>query len=117
MRHRVFGTVYGILGGLILLSVAAFAQDLNPGKLKITVTQASVHIRRRKSDRSPQPDDQAGCRTHHLVVANYGYKFVERDISIDSHQTLPLDIQLEPAGGDSRPTRTHPNRGWDEARG
>jgi len=37
MRHRVFGTVYGILGGLILLSVAAFAQDLNPGKLKITV--------------------------------------------------------------------------------
>jgi len=35
-----------------------------------------------------------------LVVANYGYKFVERDISIDSHSDSPLDIQLEPAGGD-----------------
>jgi outer membrane protein OmpA-like peptidoglycan-associated protein len=101
MRHRVFRTFCGIFGGLILLSVAAFAQDVKPGKLKISVhpKQAYTFIdgkaigpgsRRIKLD----------VGTHHLVVANYGFKFVERDISIDSHQTLPLDIQLEPAGGD-----------------
>jgi hypothetical protein len=101
MRHRVFGTVYGILAGLILLSVAAFAQDVKPGKLKITVHPKQAytfvdgkaigpHNRKIKLD----------VGTHHLVVANYGYKFVERDISIDSHQTLPLDIQLEPTGAD-----------------
>src|SRR3989440_7456607 len=101
MRHRVFGTVYGILGGLILLSVAAFAQDLNPGKLKITVhpKQAYTFV----DGKAMGPHNRTiklDVGTHHLVVANYGYKFVERDISIDSHQTLPLDIQLEPAGGD-----------------
>jgi outer membrane protein OmpA-like peptidoglycan-associated protein len=101
MRHRVFGTVHVILGGLFLLSVAAFAQDVKPGKLKITVHPKQAytfvdgkaigpHNRKIKLD----------VGTHHLVVANYGYKFVERDISIDSHQTLPLDIQLEPAGAD-----------------
>lgn len=101
MKHRVFGTVYGILGGLILLSVAAFAQDLNPGKLKITVHPKQAYtfvdgIAIGPHNRTIKLD----VGTHHLVVANYGYKFVERDISIDSHQTLPLDIQLEPAGGD-----------------
>ncbi len=98
MRHRVFGTVYGILGGLILLGVAAFAQDLNPGKLKITVhpKQAYTFV----DGKAIGPHNRTiklDVGTHHLVVANYGYKFVERDISIDSHQTLPLDIQLEPA--------------------
>src|SRR5712664_1807188 len=101
MRHRVFGTINGILGGLILLSVAAFAQDLNPGKLKITVhpKQAYTFV----DGKAIGPHNRTiklDVGTHHLVVANYGYKFVERDISIDSHQTLPLDIQLEPAGGD-----------------
>jgi outer membrane protein OmpA-like peptidoglycan-associated protein len=101
MRHRVFATFCSILGGAFLLSAAAFAQDTKPGKLKISVHPKQAytfvdgkaigpHNRKIKLD----------VGTHHLVVANYGFKFVERDISIDSHQTLPLDIQLEPAGGD-----------------
>ena len=101
MRHRVFRTLCGILGGLILLSVAAFAQDLKPGKLKISVhpKQAYTFI----DGKAVGPGNRKiklDVGTHHLVVANYGFKFVERDISIDSHQTLPLDIQLEPVGGE-----------------
>ena len=101
MRHRVFRTLCGILGGLILLSVAAFAQDLKPGKLKISVhpKQAYTFI----DGKAIGPGNRKiklDVGTHHLVVANYGFKFVERDISIDSHQTLPTDIQLEPAGGE-----------------
>lgn len=37
-----------------------------------------------------------GVGTHHVIVANYGYKFVEQDVSIDSDKTVPLDIKLEP---------------------
>ena len=101
MRHRVFRTLCGILGGLILLSVAAFAQDLKPGKLKISFhpKQAYTFI----DGKAIGPGNRKiklDVGTHHLVVANYGFKFVERDISIDSHQTLPLDIQLEPVGGE-----------------
>ncbi len=36
--------------------------------------------------------------THHVVVANYGYKFAEQDVSLDSDKTVPLDIKLEPVG-------------------
>jgi len=39
-----------------------------------------------------------GVGTHHVMVANYGYKFVEQDVSIDEAKTFPLDIKLEPAG-------------------
>ena len=27
--------------------------------------------------------------THHVLVANYGYKFVEQDVSLDSDKTVP----------------------------
>jgi outer membrane protein OmpA-like peptidoglycan-associated protein len=101
MRHRVFRTFCGTIGGLILFSIAALAQDPKPGKLKISVhpKQAYTFI----DNKAIGPGNRKiklDVGTHHLVVANYGFKFVERDISIDSHQTLPLDIQLEPAGGD-----------------
>ncbi len=36
--------------------------------------------------------------THHVVVANYGYKFVEQDVSLDSDKTVPVEIKLEPVG-------------------
>lgn len=99
MRYRAFGTFCGILGGLILFSLLASAQDLKPGKLKISVhpKQAYTFI----DGKAIGPGNRKiklDVGTHHLVVANYGYKFVERDISIDSRQTLPLDIQLEPSG-------------------
>ena len=34
--------------------------------------------------------------THHVLIANYGYKFVEQDVSLDSDKTVPVDIKLEP---------------------
>jgi hypothetical protein len=36
--------------------------------------------------------------THHVLIANYGYKFVEQDVSIDSDKIVPVEIKLEPAG-------------------
>ena len=101
MRHRVFKTFCGILGGVFLLTVAAFAQDAKPGKLKITVSpkQAYTFI----DGKAIGPGNRTirlDVGTHHLVVANYGFKFVEQDVSIDPDHTLPLDIKLEPAGAE-----------------
>jgi len=36
--------------------------------------------------------------THHVIIANYGYKFAEQDVSIDSDKTVPVDIKLEAIG-------------------
>jgi hypothetical protein len=87
-----------ILGG-VLFSTTVLAQDAKPGKLKITVQpkQAYTFI----DGKAIGPHNRTiklDVGTHHLVVANYGYKFVERDISIDSHQTLPVEIKLDPLG-------------------
>ncbi len=101
MRHRVFRTFCGMLGGAFLLTVAAFAQNSKPGKLKITVApkQAYTFI----DGKAIGPGNRTiklGIGTHHLVVANYGYKFAEQDVSVDPEHTLPLDIKLERAGAE-----------------
>jgi len=101
MKQRVFRVSCGILGGAFLLSVAAHAQDTKPGKLKVTVSpkQAYTFV----DGKAIGPGNRTiklDVGTHHLVVANYGFKFVEQDISIDPDHTLPLDIRLEPAGAE-----------------
>ena len=101
MKHRTFRALCGMLAGTVLCSVAVFAQDHKPGKLKITVSpkQAYTFI----DGKAIGPGNRTiklDVGTHHLVVANYGFKFVEQDVSIDPEHTLPLDIKLEPAGGE-----------------
>jgi len=46
-----------------------------------------------------------GVGAHHLLVANYGYNLIEKEISIDSDKTLPVEIKLERVGGAVTPPR------------
>jgi OmpA family/PEGA domain len=95
-RIKAFPLVVGIT---VLLTSVAFAQDSKPGKLKMKVTpkQAYTFV----DGEAVGPGNQViklGVGTHHVIVANYGYKFVEQDVSIDSDKTVPLNIKLEPVG-------------------
>ena len=101
MRHRGLTACCSILSGAFLLSSVAFAQDTKPGKLKISVSpkQAYTFV----DGKAIGPGNRTiklDVGTHHLVVANYGFKFVEQDISIDPDHTLPLDVKLEPVGAE-----------------
>jgi hypothetical protein len=83
----------------VSLNSVALAQTPKPGKLKMTVTpkQAYTFV----DGKAIGPGNRTikvDVGSHHVVVANYGYKFVEQDVSLDSDQTVPLDIKLEPAG-------------------
>jgi outer membrane protein OmpA-like peptidoglycan-associated protein len=89
------------LGAAVLFSMAAFAQDSKPGKLKIVVSPKQAYTFVDGQAIGPgRRTIKLEVGTHHLVVANYGYKFVEKDVSVDAHQTVSLDMKLEPAGGD-----------------
>ena len=95
-KGRIF---CGVLGAMVLLSSVAAAQDLKTGKLKISVSpkQAYTFV----DGKAIGPGSRTiklEVGTHHLVVANYGFRFVEQEVSIDSGQTVPLDIKLDPVG-------------------
>ena len=88
-----------VLGAAVLFGSVTFAQDAKPGKLKMSVTpkQAYTFV----DGKAIGPGNRTiklDVGSHHLIVANYGYKFVEQNVSIDSAKTVPVDIKLEPAG-------------------
>jgi len=87
------------VGATVLLGSVIFAQNPKPGKLKMSVSpkQAYTFV----DGKAIGPGNRTiklDVGTHHVVVANYGYKFVEQDVSLDSDKTVPLDIKLEPVG-------------------
>ncbi len=88
-----------VVGATFLAGSVALAQNPKPGKLKMSVSpkQAYTFV----DGKAIGPGNRViklDGGTHHVVVANYGYKFVEQDVSMDSDRTLPLDIKLEPVG-------------------
>jgi outer membrane protein OmpA-like peptidoglycan-associated protein len=101
MEFQKGGILCGVLGVIALFSSAAVAQELKTGKLKISVSpkQAYTFV----DDKAIGPGRRTiklDVGTHHLVVANYGFKFAEQDVSIDSGHTVPVDIKLAPIGED-----------------
>jgi outer membrane protein OmpA-like peptidoglycan-associated protein len=92
-------TFYLALAATVLLSSVTFAQDVKPGKLKMSVIpkQAYTFV----DGKAIGPGNRTiklDVGEHHVIVANYGYKFVEQSVSIDSDKTVPVDIKLEPVG-------------------
>ena len=101
MRYRVLGTFCGILVGVFLLNGAAFAQNSRPGRLRIRVSPKEAYsFIDGKAIGPGNRTIRLDVGTHHLIVANYGFKFAEQDVSIDPEHTLPIDIKLEPAGAE-----------------
>jgi len=99
MSAQRIRTFYLVLAATVLLSSITFAQDAKPGKLKMSVTpkQAYTFV----DGKAVGPGNRTiklDVGSHHVIVANYGYKFVEQNVSIDSDKTVPVDIKLEPAG-------------------
>jgi len=92
-------TFYLALAATVLLSSVTFAQDVKPGKLKMSVIpkQAYTFV----DGKAIGPGNRTiklDVGEHHVIVANYGYKFVEQNVSIDSNKTVPVDIKLELVG-------------------
>jgi hypothetical protein len=99
MSGQRFTSFCLVVCATVLLSSVAFAQDAKTGKLKMRVMpkQAYTFV----DGKAIGPGNRTielGNGTHHVVVANYGYKFVEQDVEIDSAKTVPLDIKLEAVG-------------------
>ena len=99
MNAQWIRTFCPMVGATALLGSVALAQNAKPGKLKMSVSpkQAYTFV----DGKAIGPGNRTlklDVGAHHLVVANYGYKFVEQEVSLDSDKTVPVDIKLEPVG-------------------
>jgi hypothetical protein len=101
MKRQAFKVVCSSLIVSVFFAVAASAQSAKPGKLRIVVSPKQAYTFVDGQAIGPgRRTIRLDIGTHHLVVANYGYKFAEKDVSIDSDHTTSLDITLEPAGAE-----------------
>ncbi|HEY2547778.1 MAG TPA: OmpA family protein [Candidatus Acidoferrum sp.] len=101
MKRHAFNVVYSGVVVSVFFAVAASAQSAKPGKLRIVVSPKQAYTFVDGQAIGPgRRTIKLEVGTHHLVVANYGYKFAEKDVSIDSEHTTSLDIALEPAGAE-----------------
>jgi OmpA family/PEGA domain len=99
MSTQTVKTFCLVVVATVLAGSVTFAQDPKPGKLKISVSpkQAYTFV----DGKAIGPGNRViklDVGTHHVLVANYGYKFAEQDVSLDSDKTVPVDIKLEPVG-------------------
>ncbi|HET7105860.1 MAG TPA: OmpA family protein [Candidatus Acidoferrum sp.] len=99
MRLKGLKTFCLVVGTTVLLSSVTFAQDAKQGKLKMSVIpkQAYTFV----DGKAIGPGNRTiklDVGSHHVVVANYGYKSVEQEVSMDSDKTVPVSIKLELAG-------------------
>jgi OmpA family protein/PEGA domain-containing protein len=99
MRNLAFRTLFAVLGIAAVLGAAAYAQESNSGKLFINVSPNEAYIFVDGQGRAPgsrSVDLPAG--THKVLVANYGYTFVQREVTIEPGQSTSLDVTLEREG-------------------
>jgi OmpA family/PEGA domain len=101
MRTSAVAALCAVAGTAVMLGASAFAQETTSGKLKVTVSpkQAYTFV----DGKAIGPGNRTiklPVGTHHLIVANYGYKFFEQDVSVDSNKTVPMKVDLVSAGSD-----------------
>jgi PEGA domain len=83
-----------------------FAQDAKPVKLKMSLIPKQAYaLADGKAIGRGNRTIKLDVGTHHVVVANYAHTFVEKEVSIDSDKTEPVDIKLEPVGETVPPPR------------
>ena len=97
MTIFTYKTIAATAFSILIPVVAAYAQDKATLKMSVEPKEAYTFV-----------DGAAigtGSKTFHVprgahkvTVANYGYKFFERDVNLDTSEPLLLKVSLEPSG-------------------
>lgn len=109
MRAQHVRIVVSILSAVVFFGTAAYAQDAKPGKLQVLVhpKQAYIFVDGQAIGPAYPLTYGPGSRTvklspgtHTVVVANYGYKFLKEDVTVESGTKSALKVDLEPSGNE-----------------
>ena len=100
MRSRSIVIASVLLTSLAATTLRGQTGEPKSGKLKISVSPIESYTF--VDGRAIGPRGQSlklSSGTHHVTVANYGYKLFEQDVSINPGETADLKVTLTPSGG------------------
>jgi outer membrane protein OmpA-like peptidoglycan-associated protein len=91
--------MFAVLGTAAVFGVAAYAQEASSGKLFINVSPHEAYIFVDGQGRAPGSRAiELPAGTHKVLVANYGYAFVQREVTINPGQSTSLNVTLDREG-------------------
>jgi hypothetical protein len=100
MKSLAFRTLFAVLGTAAIFGAAVYAQDSTAGKLKIHVSPSEAYIFVDGQGEDPGSRTiKLPAGTHKVLVATYGYRFIEKEVTISPGQDTTLDVSLEREGG------------------
>jgi outer membrane protein OmpA-like peptidoglycan-associated protein len=99
MKAKKFGMLSGVLSMALLSAVAVFAQNTSSGKLKVDVSPSEAYLF--VDGNAIAPGDRTiklSAGTHEVLIANYGYNFFHKEVTINPDETTSLDVTLDRQG-------------------
>jgi hypothetical protein len=104
MANRLWKAGGAALGVAMMFAAAsaAFAQDTGKLKMSVNPPEAYTFV----DGRAIGPGNRTikvEPGTHQIIVANYGFKFFQQDVSVNGKETTVVNAQLEPVGTPTPP--------------
>src|SRR5262245_40366952 len=97
MRNLVWKLVYAPMAASIAFATMTYAQETAKLKMSVHPPEAYTFV----DGRAIGPGNRTiklPLGTHSVLVANYGYKFFQKDVAMDSSQATVLKVTLDPSG-------------------
>jgi len=97
MKNLVFRMLCALPAAAIALAAAAYAQETSKLKMSVYPDEAYTFV----DGNAIGPGNRTiklPLGTHNVLVANYGFKFFQKDVTLDSGKPTTLKVTLDPSG-------------------
>jgi hypothetical protein len=97
--NKITYRIISSIGAALVLAAAASAQEEATLKMSVEPKEAYTFVDGNAMGTGSKTFDLP-LGAHKVVVANYGYKFFEREVSMDVGKPTVLKVSLEPSGSE-----------------
>src|SRR5467141_3075098 len=99
MKNLAFRMFCALSVAAIAVGSTAYAQETSKLKMSVYPDEAYTFV----DGTAIGPGNRTiklPLGTHNVLVANYGFKFFQQDVALDSGKPTTVKVKLEPSGSD-----------------